>query len=89
LALALVALVIVFKLIKPALTAVLAPPPAPEPGSQVSEVVGDPVSPGETTILPALQGPIHNNKLEAVRAMAKQNPAAVANIVRGWVSGET
>ena len=88
LALALVALVIVFKLIKPALTAVLAPPPPPEPGSQVSEVVGDPVNPSEMAILPALQGPIHNSKLEAVRAMAKQNPAAVANIVRGWVSGE-
>ena len=27
--------------------------------------------------------------LEAARALAKENPAAVANIVRGWVSGES
>jgi flagellar M-ring protein FliF len=50
--------------------------------------VGDPANPNELNTLPALQGPIHNSKLEAARAMAKQNPAAVANIVRGWVSGE-
>jgi flagellar M-ring protein FliF len=40
LALAVVALVIVTKLIKPALTAVLTPP-APEPGAQLDEVVDD------------------------------------------------
>ena len=82
LALALVALVIVFKLIKPALTAVLAPPP-PEPGSQVNEVVDGDIKPPEP---PPLQLPLHNGKLEAARAMAKQNPQAVANIVRGWVN---
>jgi flagellar M-ring protein FliF len=86
LALAMVALVIVFKLIKPALTAVLAPP---EPGTQLSEVVGDPEPPAPMSALPALAGPLHSNKLEAARAMAKQNPAAVASIVRGWVNGET
>jgi flagellar M-ring protein FliF len=89
LALALVALVIVFKLIKPALSALFAPPPAPEPGTQVSEVVGDPSGTQEVDTLPALQAPVHNSKLQAARAMAKQNPAAVANIVRGWVNGET
>ena len=86
LALALVALVIVFKLIKPALSVLLAPPPAPEPGSQINEVVDG----GDTppAALPALEGPGHNAKLEAARAMARQNPAAVASIVSGWVSGE-
>jgi flagellar M-ring protein FliF len=87
-ALALVALVIVFKLIKPALAAVLAPPPAPEPGSQIDEVVDDP-EPIPIETLPALQAPQYLNKLEAARALAKQNPAAVASIVRGWVNGET
>jgi flagellar M-ring protein FliF len=29
-----------------------------------------------------------SKKLDAAPALAKENPAAVANIVRGWVSGE-
>jgi flagellar biosynthesis/type III secretory pathway M-ring protein FliF/YscJ len=61
----------------------------PEPGTQLSEVVGDPEPPAPMSALPALAGPLHSNKLEAARAMAKQNPAAVASIVRGWVNGET
>jgi flagellar M-ring protein FliF len=28
-------------------------------------------------------------RLDNARAMAKNNPAAVAHIVRGWVNGET
>ena len=87
LALAVVALTIVFKLIKPALTAVMAPPPPPEPGTQVSEVVGDGPA-GENPVIAALEAPQQNARLEAARAMAKENPAAVASIVRGWVNGE-
>lgn len=84
LALAVVALVIVFKLIKPALTQLMTPPP-PEPGSQVSEVVDDtPPAPEPVQLAP----PQHMARLEAARSLAKQNPAAVANIVRGWVNGE-
>jgi len=89
-ALALVALVIVFTLIRPALRAVLAPP-LPVKGDQLDELVE-----GETA-LPALAapeasamltGPDNNARLDGIRAMAKDNPAAVANIVRGWVNGE-
>ena len=83
-ALALVALVIVLKLIKPALTAMYAPPPPPEPGSQLNEVVDD--GPPAASVL-AL--PDHSAKIDSARALAKANPAAVASIVRGWVSGET
>ena len=89
LALALVALVIVFKLIKPALTAVTAPPPKPEPGAQVSEVVGEPGEPTVTDIQTAQLASQHQLRLAAARNMALQNPGAVANIVRGWVNGET
>ncbi len=82
-ALALVALAIVSKLIKPALTAVLTPP-TPEPGSTLNEVVDEaPVAPP-----PQLQAPQSNDKLLAARALAKQNPAAVAHIVRTMVNGE-
>jgi flagellar M-ring protein FliF len=85
LALALVALVIVFKLIKPTLAALMAPPPAPEPGTQVNETVGEPEP--EPVPIAALAGPQQSARIEAARAMAKQNPAAVANIVRDWVNG--
>jgi flagellar M-ring protein FliF len=84
-ALALVALVVVFKLIKPAMTQMLAPPPpppAPPPGSQLDEVVG-----AEPLPLMAPE-PQYISKIESARAMARQNPAAVASIVRGWVNGE-
>jgi flagellar M-ring protein FliF len=86
-ALAIVALVAVFALIKPALTALLAPPPAPAPGSQLSEVVQDAGAPEALRgpDAPALPAP-QISKIEAARAMARQNPAAVANIVRGWVN---
>ncbi len=90
LALAAVALVIVFSLIRPAVQQMLAPPPPPPPGSEVNTVVDDGAAlPGlEARAPPQLAAPANNDKLEAARAMAKQNPAAVANIVRGWVSGE-
>jgi flagellar M-ring protein FliF len=86
-ALALLGLVAVFGFLRPALKA-LQPVP-PEPGQQVSEVVADDLQP----VLPApalqrLDSPRVANQLEAARKLAKENPAAVANIVRGWVSGE-
>jgi len=77
-----VALVIILKLIRPALLAVLAKP-EPAPGSQIDEVVADEVLPH----LPALTAPRNTDKLEAARLLAKENPAAVASIVRGWVNG--
>ncbi|MBK9134426.1 MAG: flagellar M-ring protein FliF [Betaproteobacteria bacterium] len=86
LALGLVGLVIVFALLRPAMKQMFTPPP-PAPGAQVNEVVGgdsplDPASP------PALAAPAGNDRIEAARRLAKENPAAVANIVRGWVNGE-
>ena len=86
LALALVALTIVFKLLKPALTALTAPPPPPEPGTQLSEVVDNGPTPDNAATM-ALEAPQHDARLEAARALAKENPAAVASIVRGWVNG--
>lgn len=90
--LALLGLVVVFGLIRPALTGVLAPPPAPAPGSQLDAVVGDGDGPGALPgpgrNVPALAAPSENERIAAARALAKQNPAAVAHIVRGWVSGE-
>jgi len=83
--LALVALLVFFGLVRPTLKAALAPPPAPpapEPGTTLSTVVDD------DQTLPALPAPKSAEYLERARALAKQNPAAVAGIVSGWVNGE-
>ncbi|MDQ2778110.1 MAG: flagellar M-ring protein FliF [Pseudomonadota bacterium] len=92
LALGLVALVLVSRYIKPALNVVLAPPALPPPGSTVDEVVdgdtGLAVVAAAPTAAPAIAMPRDDSKLTAARALAKQNPAAVAHIVRGWVNNE-
>jgi len=91
-ALVLVALVIVFALIRPAVKAATAPPPPPASpvGTQLDAVVaGDEKLPeleGEAETL-ALEDKT-NGKLESARQLARQNPAVVANIVRNWVSGD-
>lgn len=85
--LALVALLVFFGMIRPAVKAATAPPPAPAPGAQLSAVVDDETALPEGT-MPALPAPKSNEHLTAARTLAKQNPAVVANIVRGWVSGE-
>jgi flagellar M-ring protein FliF len=92
--LALVALVLYFGLVKPSMNAVLNPP-LPKPGSSVDAVVGDaqslsnadgsPAAPGG---LPALAAPANNGHLDQARQFTKENPAATANIVRSWVSGD-
>jgi flagellar M-ring protein FliF len=89
-ALALVALVIVFTLLRPALKQVLATP-APVVGAQLDEVVdGVTALPGTVAAdsVPMLTGPDNAPRIEQMRKMAKENPAAVANVVRGWVNGE-
>ncbi len=89
-ALALVALFIVAKLIRPAMTVLLAPPPPPEPGTQLDEVVGGEVPEVAIPKMPVLLPPPgEGTRVEQARAMAKANPAAVAHILRGWVNGES
>jgi flagellar M-ring protein FliF len=36
--------------------------------------------------LPQLEAPARDDRLVMARALAKENPAAVANIVRSWVA---
>nr|WP_316640389.1 flagellar basal-body MS-ring/collar protein FliF [uncultured Roseateles sp.] len=87
-ALVLVALIAVFGMVRPAIRAAMAPPPAPEIGGQLDAVVDDENAlPGQNAL--ALPAPGDDKRLENIRAMAKENPAAVANIVRNWVAGET
>jgi len=84
-ALVIVALLVVSGLIKPALKAASAPSPV---GRQLDAVVADPLSPPTPSPL-QLASPQSEKHLADARAMAKQNPAAVAHIVRDWVSKET
>lgn len=82
--LVLVALFIVYGLIRPALRTIK--PVEPPKGKQLDAIVADDEP---LPALPALSAPKVSSQLEGARQLAKENPAAVANIVRGWVSGET
>ncbi len=82
--LALVAMLVFFGMVKPAMHAVLNPPP----GSRLNAVVADPQSPSGGAGAPlALSAPMMGAHLEQARQFTKENPAATANIVRSWVSG--
>jgi flagellar M-ring protein FliF len=84
LALAFVAMLVFFGLVRPALKASLAParPAAAATGNNLQAVVDDPQD------LPALPAPKSVAHLNGAKALARDNPAAVAGIVRNWVSGE-
>ncbi len=87
--LVLVALIAVFGMVRPALRAAMQTPPAHEKGGKLDAMVDEDnllPSPGDR---PALQAPETDPRLTVMRAMAKENPAAVANVVSGWVSGES
>jgi flagellar M-ring protein FliF len=85
-ALALVALAVVFGLVKPAVMAALAKPETAK-GEQLDAVVDDahelPLAMPELLAAPQM-----SRKLEDARLLAKENPNAVANIVRDWVNGD-
>jgi flagellar M-ring protein FliF len=88
-ALVLVALIAVFGMVRPAIRAAMLPPPAPEKGSQLDAVVDEENALPHPPTLPALEGPESDPRLLGMRTLAKENPAAVASIVRNWVSGES
>jgi flagellar M-ring protein FliF len=82
--LAITALIVFFGLIRPALAALLSRP-ATAAGANLNVVSDDALVP----IAPrALEAPKLSEHLVGARMLAKENPAAVASIVRGWVSGE-
>jgi flagellar M-ring protein FliF len=85
--LALVALLVFFGLVRPAMKAALTPRPLrqaqlPRPGQRIDAVVDD-----EPTMPAVLGQPAVMRQIEGAKALAKDNPAAVAGIVRGWVGG--
>ena len=90
-AMTLLALIVVFGAIRPAINA--AKPPKDESKSRLNAVVDDEQQlPGLETaseVLPALESPGGpDRRLEAARQLAKDNPVAMAGIVRAWVNKE-
>ncbi|WP_326541695.1 flagellar basal-body MS-ring/collar protein FliF [Pseudorhodoferax sp.] len=101
----LLALVVLFGLVRPGFKAMQPPKPAPaladgtggaggpEGGGQLDAMVADDAE------RPALEGPggdavdlqptDHQVRLEAARKLALENPIAVANIVKDWINGES
>jgi flagellar M-ring protein FliF len=86
LGLAIVGLVVFFGLVRPALKAALTPAPVPA-GNNLNAVVADAQELPEP-VIQMIEPPKANAQLEQARMLAKDNPAAVAGIVREWVSGE-
>ena len=84
-ALVIVALLVMTGLIKPALKAAGSSPV----GRQLDAVVADPLAPPLPSAPLALASPQSEKTLADARALAKQNSAAVAHIVRDWVSKES
>jgi flagellar M-ring protein FliF len=83
--LALVAILVFFGLLRPALKTMLTQA-APVPGANLNIVADDLVIPTPPRVLEA---PKVTEQLVGARLLAKENPAAVASIVRGWVSGDS
>jgi flagellar M-ring protein FliF len=82
--LGLVALLLVATLLRPGLKELQAAAPRPEP--LVSTVVDEvPALPGPE--VPALEAPAVNAKLEKARRLARENPAAMANVLRSMAGG--
>lgn len=95
--LAAMALALIFGVIRPALRPLFSAPSA-APGSALSvTVAGDtpltPLGPTQPQAIaapadvPALPAP-DDAKIDAIREFAKQNPAAVASVLRTWISRE-
>jgi flagellar M-ring protein FliF len=82
--LALVALLVFFGLVRPVIKALFAPSLV-KPGANLDVVADEDLQP----VMPrVLEPPKVTEQLMGARMLAKENPAAVASIVRGWVSGE-
>lgn len=88
-----IALIATFGMVRPAIRAAAPPaPPEPEeaPPQKLDETVSDEVVLlGGGDGIPRLEAPIHSEKLLRARGLARENPVAVANIVRDWMTGET
>jgi flagellar M-ring protein FliF len=68
--------------------AALAPPVVEARDDGLNAVVDDAQELGMDALPELLEAPQMAKKIESARQLAKDNPTAVANIVRDWVNGE-
>ena len=98
----LLAALVLLGLVRPGLKAMMAPKPVPvlegeaaagAPGGQLDALVGDdaqrPALTGPGGELLALAVSPQQQRLEDARKLARENPIAVANIVKNWINGES
>ena len=83
-ALAIVALLVFFGMVRPAMRAALGPKPAQKAGGRLDAIADDPNS---LPALPAPAAPRTDEHIASARQLARSNPAAVAGILRNWVDG--
>ena len=89
-ALTLVAMMLLFGVVRPALRPDPPPPAPPVPEATLDAVVDDTEAlpaPDEAALLALENSQKVESQLIDAREMAKQNPAAVANIMRAWMAG--
>jgi flagellar M-ring protein FliF len=85
-AIVLVSLLIVLGLVRPALKAAV--PASAGRGAKLNVVADEPLALPAGGAQPMLEAPRNEERLAGARAMARDNPAAVASIVRHWAKGE-
>ncbi len=98
-ALTLAALIVVFGAIRPAIKAARPEPKAEPEVAKLSAVVDDDnelpsmdeLPPGmvrgpDGRAVPALEAPLADARLESAKTLAKENPAAMATLVRSWMT---
>lgn len=98
-ALTLAALIVVFGAIRPAIKAARPEPPSETEVTRLNAVVDDPNElPGEAELppgmimgpdgkpVPALEAPLVDQRLESAKGLAKENPAAMATLIRSWMT---
>ena len=85
-ALAIVALLVFFGLVKPGVRAALGPKQPVPAGSRLNAIADDS---GSLPALPAPAAVRTGEHIESARQMARANPAAVAGILRGWTNGDS
>ncbi len=90
--LVLIGAIVLLGLVRPGLKTLAAAAPPPQlPGSQLDAMLSEtPQRPALASIAEALPPPAapEQARLEGARQMARQNPVAVANIVKTWVNGD-
>ncbi len=78
-----IAAYLIIGVIRPAVRQLTAPPPPPEAEDREIDLSGIPgaLESDELTLVPK------SDPLESARQLARENPQAVANVIRQWVSG--